>query len=53
MNGLDNDDGVGACENHFDCTRVCPRGIKVTRAINETKRSITAYKNGKVHDEIA
>jgi succinate dehydrogenase / fumarate reductase iron-sulfur subunit len=37
---LDHPDGVWACENHFQCTRVCPRGIKVTRAINLTKRRI-------------
>jgi succinate dehydrogenase / fumarate reductase iron-sulfur subunit len=32
--------GVWACENHFECTRVCPRGIKVTKLINLTKRLI-------------
>jgi succinate dehydrogenase / fumarate reductase iron-sulfur subunit len=37
---LDHPDGVWACKNHFQCTRVCPRGIKVTRAINLTKRQI-------------
>jgi len=37
---LDASDGVWACENHFNCTRVCPRGIKVTKAINRTKRLI-------------
>lgn len=41
---LDTPDGVWACENHFDCTRVCPRGIKVTKAINQTKRAITSFK---------
>jgi succinate dehydrogenase / fumarate reductase, iron-sulfur subunit len=43
---LDAANGAWACENHFDCTRVCPRGIKVTKAINETKRAITAFKGG-------
>jgi succinate dehydrogenase / fumarate reductase iron-sulfur subunit len=38
---LDDPDGVWACENHFQCTRVCPRGIKVTKNINLTKRRIT------------
>jgi succinate dehydrogenase / fumarate reductase iron-sulfur subunit len=52
MEALDNNDGVWGCENHFDCTRVCPRGIKVTKAINQTKRSITLYKSGKGRDEI-
>ena len=37
---LDHPDGVWACDNHFQCTRVCPRGIKVTRNINLTKRKI-------------
>jgi succinate dehydrogenase / fumarate reductase, iron-sulfur subunit len=41
---LDTPQGAWACENHFDCTKVCPRGIKVTKSINETKRAITAYK---------
>jgi succinate dehydrogenase / fumarate reductase iron-sulfur subunit len=41
---LDTPDGAWACENHFDCTKVCPRGIKVTKGINETKRAITACK---------
>jgi len=37
---LDTPDGVWACENHFECTRACPRGIKVTKHINQTKRRI-------------
>ena len=37
---LDTPDGVWCCENHFECTRVCPRGIKVTKNINLTKREI-------------
>ena len=43
---LDGPDGVWACENHFNCTRVCPRGIKVTKLINATKRAIAKYKEG-------
>jgi succinate dehydrogenase / fumarate reductase iron-sulfur subunit len=39
---LDHPDGVWACENHFQCTRVCPRTIKVTKNINLTKRMIEA-----------
>ena len=38
---LDHPDGVWACENHFRCTRVCPRGIKVTKNINLIKRGIS------------
>jgi succinate dehydrogenase / fumarate reductase iron-sulfur subunit len=37
---LDHPDGVWACENLFECTRVCPRGIKVTKNINQAKRRI-------------
>ena len=37
---LDQPNGVWACENHFECTRVCPREIKVTKLINFTKREI-------------
>lgn len=38
---LDHPNGVWSCEGHFECTRACPRGIKVTKHINLTKR---AYK---------
>jgi succinate dehydrogenase / fumarate reductase, iron-sulfur subunit len=44
---LDTPDGVWACENHFNCTRVCPREIKITKNINQTKRAITKHKEGK------
>jgi len=37
---LDAPDGVWACENHFECTRACPRGIKITKHINHIKRRI-------------
>jgi succinate dehydrogenase / fumarate reductase iron-sulfur subunit len=35
-------DGAGACENFFECTRVCPRGILVTKRINEIKAMLKA-----------
>jgi len=35
-------DGATACENFFNCTRVCPRGIFVTKRINEIKRMLEA-----------
>jgi len=35
---------VWACENHFQCTRVCPRGIKITKNINLSKRRISKVK---------
>lgn len=41
---VDRPDGVWACENHFACTKVCPRGIKITKLINLTKRSIKKYR---------
>jgi succinate dehydrogenase / fumarate reductase iron-sulfur subunit len=41
---LDMADGVWPCENHFECTRVCPRGIKITKLINLIKREIKRYR---------
>jgi len=37
---LDYPDGIWACESRFECTRACPRGIKITKTINLTKRKI-------------
>ena len=31
--------GVFKCRTAFNCTAACPRGIKVTRAIQEVKRA--------------
>jgi succinate dehydrogenase / fumarate reductase iron-sulfur subunit len=44
---LDDPDGVWPCESLFECTRVCPRGIKVTRLINLTKKRLTEYKRSR------
>ncbi len=44
---LDAPDGVWSCVNHFECTRVCPREIKVTKLINQTKKKIEKYKEGR------
>jgi len=44
---LDTADGVWPCENHFECTRVCPREIKVTKLINLTKREIKKYREAR------
>jgi succinate dehydrogenase / fumarate reductase iron-sulfur subunit len=41
---LDNKNGVWPCENHFQCTVVCPRSIKVTKLINLTKQKIKKYR---------
>lgn len=41
---LDDPHGAWPCENHMNCTRVCPRGIKVTKNINLIKREIKTFK---------
>jgi succinate dehydrogenase / fumarate reductase iron-sulfur subunit len=40
--------GAWGCQNHFNCTRVCPREIKVTKNINAIKRTIEAAAPGGV-----
>jgi succinate dehydrogenase / fumarate reductase iron-sulfur subunit len=37
---LDYPDGVWGCANYFECTRVCPKEIPVTKEINTIKREI-------------
>jgi succinate dehydrogenase / fumarate reductase iron-sulfur subunit len=37
---IDNPDGVWGCKNLFECTRVCPKEIPVTKEINMMKREI-------------
>ncbi len=32
--------GVFTCRTIFNCTAACPRGIQVTRDINEVRRAI-------------
>lgn len=44
LSHLDIPNGVWSCQNHFECTRVCPRNIKVTKLINLTKTKIRKYK---------
>ncbi len=34
--------GVWRCRTAFNCTNACPRGIKVTEAIQEVKRAVVA-----------
>ncbi len=41
---LDAPNGIWPCENHFECTKACPRSIKITKLINQTKRKIDALK---------
>ena len=44
---LDTKDGIWPCESHFECTRVCPRDIKITKLINLTKRQIKKYREAR------
>jgi len=44
---LDNPNGVWGCQQMFHCTRVCPRGIKVTKLINQTKKQIVKYRESR------
>ena len=37
---LDHPDGALGCVNHFECTRVCPKEIPVTKSINLLKKEI-------------
>ena len=37
---LQDDGGVFTCRTIFNCTDACPRGIEVTKAIQEVKRAI-------------
>ncbi|WP_136808549.1 succinate dehydrogenase iron-sulfur subunit [Desulfosediminicola flagellatus] len=37
---LDTPDGVWSCDNHFKCTKACPRSILITKRINQTKKVI-------------
>jgi succinate dehydrogenase / fumarate reductase iron-sulfur subunit len=37
---MDNPDGAWGCKNYFECTRVCPKEIPVTKQINTIKREI-------------
>jgi succinate dehydrogenase / fumarate reductase iron-sulfur subunit len=40
LRGVDSEDGAWGCVNHFECTRVCPKEIPVTKSINTIKREI-------------
>lgn len=44
---LDATDGVWPCRNHFECTKTCPRSIKITKRINQTKKEIELHKEQK------
>ncbi len=44
LSELDRPDGVWSCVNHFECTRVCPKEIPVTKCINTLKQTIQKEK---------
>ena len=37
---MDDPNAAHGCVNHFECTRACPKEIKVTKSINTIKREI-------------
>jgi Succinate dehydrogenase/fumarate reductase, Fe-S protein subunit len=37
---LNDKEGVWRCRTTFNCTDACPRGIQVTKAIQEVKRAL-------------
>jgi len=41
---LDDPNGVWPCQNHFKCTKICPRSILITKRINQTKGMIEKYR---------
>jgi succinate dehydrogenase / fumarate reductase iron-sulfur subunit len=54
VDALDYPDGIWPCRNYFECTRVCPRSIKVTKLINKTKAKILKFRKdrgGKIRDK--
>jgi succinate dehydrogenase / fumarate reductase iron-sulfur subunit len=46
LTGLNDPNGVWPCANHFECTRVCPKNIPVTKNINTLKREIQKRLDG-------
>lgn len=44
---LDDPDGVHACVNFFECTRVCPKEIPVTKSINLIRGEIDRARSDK------
>ncbi|MCB2184911.1 MAG: succinate dehydrogenase iron-sulfur subunit [Deltaproteobacteria bacterium] len=43
---LDRPTGAWGCKNYFECTRVCPKKIPVTKCINQMKREIEQQGGG-------
>jgi succinate dehydrogenase / fumarate reductase iron-sulfur subunit len=48
LKAIDNPDGAWGCQNHFECTRVCPKEIRVTKSINLLKKEIERHLDRKV-----
>lgn len=44
---LDFPDGIWPCQNYYQCTKVCPRHIKITKLINKTKEKIIKYRTSR------
>lgn len=44
---LDEPDGVWPCDNHFKCTKSCPRSILITKRINQIKGMLKNQKKEK------
>jgi succinate dehydrogenase / fumarate reductase iron-sulfur subunit len=40
MRVLEKPHGVWSCKSYYQCTRVCPKKIRVTEAILQTKKKI-------------
>lgn len=40
LEAINNPNGAWGCQNHFKCTEVCPKEIRVTKHINELKKEI-------------
>ncbi len=41
---LNDKEGVWRCRTTFNCTEACPRGIQVTKAIQEVKRALLTHR---------
>ena len=48
---LNDKEGVWRCRTVFNCTEACPRGIEVTKAIQEVKRAMITRAFGHAQDD--
>ncbi|MBU2552591.1 MAG: succinate dehydrogenase iron-sulfur subunit [Proteobacteria bacterium] len=49
---MDAPDAAWGCVNHFECTRVCPKRIPITKSINFIKREIEKTRDQQIMTEI-